>query len=320
MVLAQQAWSAFPPLNWAVAVPAADESLRLARETGQPLWEASALIVQAILAGVRGDFDEAESQIAAAESIALPMGANAMLCGIQLTRGLTAVGAGRYDEAFEQLHRLFDTNDPAYHHFQSAWALGDLAEAALHTDNLEAARAQLEIFELTLTDRRVHLDPGLAALRQDLSLPTTPTPRLCSTGTARKPLHVAPLPSQVAVELRPLAASPTSRGRLPRSSALRTEAFDALGASAFAEQARVELRAAGERSHGAETHAWQDLSPQELHIARLAADGLSNREIGARLYLSHRTVASHLYRVYPKLEITSRVQLRPTLDQLTSTS
>jgi len=93
------------------------------------------------------------------------------------------------------------------------------------------------------------------------------------------------------------------------------EAFDALGARAFAEQARTELRAAGERSQGAEARAWQDLSPQELHIARLAADGLSNREIGSRLYLSHRTVASHLYRVYPKLGITSRVQLRPILDQ-----
>ena len=51
------------------------------------------------------------------------------------------------------------------------------------------------------------------------------------------------------------------------------------------------------------------LTAQELAIARLAATGLSNREIGARLFLSHRTVGSHLYRIFPKLAVTSRVQL-----------
>ena len=316
VVSAQQAWSAFPPLNWAVAVPAADETLRLARETGQPLWEASALIVQAILAGVRGDFDEAATQVGAAEALALPMGANAMLCGIQLTRGLAAVGAGSYDEAFEQLHRLFDTRDPAYHHFQSAWALGDLAEAAIHTGHVEAARAQLEVFaphaqtgESTWTQvALLYARPLLAdddhaeaafrlALRADLSA---------------WPLYRARLLLSYGRWLRRQRRAADSRAPL-RSA---REAFDALGARAFAEQARTELRAAGERSQGPETRAWQTLSPQELQIAQLAADGLSNREIGTRLYLSHRTVASHLYRVYPKLGITSRVQLRPALDEL----
>ena len=59
--------------------------------------------------------------------------------------------------------------------------------------------------------------------------------------------------------------------------------------------------------------AWRDLSPQELQIARLASDGLTNREIGSRLYLSHRTVGSHLYRIFPKLGITSRRQLDQVL-------
>ena len=51
------------------------------------------------------------------------------------------------------------------------------------------------------------------------------------------------------------------------------------------------------------------LAPQELQIARLAAEGLSNREIGQQLYLSHRTISNHLYRIFPKLGITSRVEL-----------
>ena len=316
VVLANQAWSAFPPLNWSVAGPSADEALHLARETGQPLWEASALIVQAILAGVRGDFDQAESQTAAAEAIALPMGANAMLCGLQLTRGLTAVSAGRYDEAFEQLHRLFDPSDPAYHHFQSAWALGDLAEAALHTGNLEAARVQLDLLaprtktgESTWTQvALLYARPLLADDEHAEELFKKALQAELSTW----PLYRARLLLNYGRWLRRRRRAAESRGPL-RSA---REAFDALGARAFAEQARTELRAAGERSQGAETRAWQDLSPQELHIARLAAEGLSNREIGARLYLSHRTVASHLYRVYPKLGITSRVQLQPALDHL----
>jgi DNA-binding CsgD family transcriptional regulator len=59
--------------------------------------------------------------------------------------------------------------------------------------------------------------------------------------------------------------------------------------------------------------AWAQLSPQELQIAQLAADGLTNREIGECLYLSHRTVGSHLYRLFPKLGITSRSQLAAAL-------
>jgi DNA-binding NarL/FixJ family response regulator len=56
------------------------------------------------------------------------------------------------------------------------------------------------------------------------------------------------------------------------------------------------------------------LTPQELQIAQMAAGGLTNREIGEKLYLSHRTIGSHLYRIFPKLDITSRAQLASRLD------
>jgi len=93
------------------------------------------------------------------------------------------------------------------------------------------------------------------------------------------------------------------------------EAFDALGAIPWGERARQELRASGETSRHRTLEARDQLSPQELQIAQMAAGGLSNREIGQRLYLSHRTVGSHLYRIFPKLGITSRSELRAVGDR-----
>ena len=100
--------------------------------------------------------------------------------------------------------------------------------------------------------------------------------------------------------------------RTPLREAAR--AFDALGLRCFAERALRELRASGERARRRVPEAWTELSPQELQIAQLAAEGLSNRDIGERLYLSHRTVSTHLYRLFPKLGITSRTQLRGALE------
>ena len=91
--------------------------------------------------------------------------------------------------------------------------------------------------------------------------------------------------------------------RLPR------DAFDALDVAPWADRARQKLRAAGEASPKRSPARWDQLSAQEMQIAAMAAEGLSNREIGQRLYLSHRTVGSHLYRAFPKLGVTSRSQL-----------
>ena len=103
----------------------------------------------------------------------------------------------------------------------------------------------------------------------------------------------------------------SSESRVPLRSARDT--FDALGAKAWSERARQELRASGETSRQRHPEARDELTPQEHQIAQMAARGLTNREIGQLLYLSHRTISSHLYRIFPKLGITSRAELRDTL-------
>jgi DNA-binding NarL/FixJ family response regulator len=78
------------------------------------------------------------------------------------------------------------------------------------------------------------------------------------------------------------------------------------------------LRAAGEASFHRIEQIWENLTPQELHIAQLAAQGLSNKVIAARLYLSHRTVGYHLHRVFSKTGVVSRSGLGSILSTVTS--
>jgi DNA-binding NarL/FixJ family response regulator len=89
--------------------------------------------------------------------------------------------------------------------------------------------------------------------------------------------------------------------------------FDVLGASGWSTRAREELRASGESVGRRTPDARDRLTAQELQIAHLAAEGLSNREIAERLFVSHRTIGSHLYHIFPKLGITARTQLRDVL-------
>ena len=120
----------------------------------------------------------------------------------------------------------------------------------------------------------------------------------------------------------PWAPVPAARGRYGRwlrrqrrvadsRAPLRTarEGLDALAFPRLAESARQELRASGETSRRRIPAAWDQLTPQELQIARLAAAGFSNREIGEQLYITHRTVGYHLHKVFTKLGLASRGQL-----------
>ncbi len=96
------------------------------------------------------------------------------------------------------------------------------------------------------------------------------------------------------------------------------DAFDALGARPWAERATRELRASREATRQ-QPEARVQLTEQEQQIAHLAAQGLSNREIAQRLYMSHRTVGSHLYSIFPKLGITSRTHLAAAIGSDPST-
>ena len=309
LVLTHQAWTAIHRMDLAVAIPAAEESVRLADDVSQPLWGVGARTAVAMLAALRGDYEKADLESRAAESIALPTRASAMLAGIRLTRGVAALAAGRYDSAYEELRRTLDRTDPSFHHFQSLWAVGDFAEAALHSGHLDHGRSVLaELETLALTVRSPWLQVGLLYGRPLLAQDADVEPlfvEALGADLSRWPVYRARLLLQYGIWLRRHRRVADSRPPLRAA----IDALEALGVTGWAARAHQELRASGEASVERVPRAWSLLTSQELQIARMAAEGMSNREIGQRLFLSHRTVGSHLYRLFPKLGVTSRAQL-----------
>lgn len=86
--------------------------------------------------------------------------------------------------------------------------------------------------------------------------------------------------------------------------------FERLGATPWADRARSELRASGQTARRRDPSTRQQLTPQERQVARLASQGLSNQQIADQLFVSRHTVGYHLHKVYTKLDVTSRAELR----------
>jgi DNA-binding CsgD family transcriptional regulator len=131
-------------------------------------------------------------------------------------------------------------------------------------------------------------------------------------GVAKWPFDLARVRLARGQRLRRARAGTESQ--TPLAAALVT--FDRLDAKPWADRARAELRAAGLAVVGAGESATDLLTPRELAIARLAASGLTNKQVAERLFLSHRTVGAHLGQVFRKLGITSRAALRDALTDL----
>ncbi|MFI6521479.1 AAA family ATPase [Spirillospora sp. NPDC050679] len=311
--LTSQAFQAFHCGDWELAAVAADEARRLAADTGMPRWAAGAKIAGGMLVGARGDRDAGLALLAEAERTVVPMANRSNLAFLQIARGLVLLGDGRHADAYGQLRRAFDPADPYHHPFVRSWGIGELAEAAVGAGHPEQAReAVLETAEMAALTPAPLTHIGLRYARALLAGEDEAEERFGEALAAdleRWPFARARLQLAYGSWLRRRRRVADSRAPLRAA----RDSFDALGALPWGERARHELRAAGEPSDRRSPAARDRLSSQELQIARMAAAGLTNREIGEQLYLSHRTVSTHLYRLFPKLGVTSRAQLRDVL-------
>jgi DNA-binding CsgD family transcriptional regulator len=241
--------------------------------------------------------------------------------GLSTTQWLNAVlnnGLGQYENALAAAQELLEPPTPRLDQ-TIGWVLPELIEAAARSGHTELGRDALA--QLADITRPAGSDWALGIEARSRAL--------LSDGPAAEALYREAIERLGRTRLRPeLARAHLLYGEWLRREHRRVDAraqlraahgeFTSIGMEAFAERARGELLATGEHVRRRTVETRDDLTPQERQIAQLAGDGLSNSEIGARLFLSQHTVAYHLRKVFSKLEITSRIQLRRALPHSTS--
>jgi DNA-binding CsgD family transcriptional regulator len=233
--------------------------------------------------------------------------------------GVAALADGSYLHAFTQLGGLFSEDGTPLHNYASYLGMADLAAAAVRADRrlegcdvLERALGQLggavspRLEQLMARARGILAGPDGAGAHFGKAL--------ADPAGDQWPFERAQLRLDYAEWLR-------RRRRINDAKPVLAQAlgtFRRLGARSWAQRAQAELRACGVAAGPAGGRgALGELTPQQRQIVRLASDGLTDREISDRLFLSPRTVSSHLYRSFPKLGVADRHQLR---DVITRTS
>ncbi len=222
---------------------------------------------------------------------------------------------GRYEEALAAAER-YNANHPQGGGAK-VWA--EQVEACARTGDLGLASKTLD--RLSERMRRAGTDWSLGVEARCRALVAPPETAdayyqeaIDRFGRARVRLHLARAYLVYGEWLRREARRTDARQRLGTA----LDLFKSMGAPNFAERARAELAAAGERATGTARSSTPDLTPQEAQVARLASEGLSNQDIAARLFLSAHTVDFHLRKVFRKFGITSRAQLHRSLSSTTS--
>src|SRR3954452_5037354 len=264
-----------------------------------------------LLAALQGREDEAGALIDITIKDATAGGEGLAVQYAQWTTAILSNGLGRYEDALTAARQASEVT-PAL--FIAVWALPELIEAAIRSGNADLAPAALERLVESTDASATDWGLGIAARSR----------ALLSERQAAEDSYAEAIDRLSRTRLRAdLARARLLYGEWLRRQGRRTDArtqlrtahemLDTIGMEAFAERARRELRATGEKLRKRTVEARDELTPQEQQIARLARDGLSNPEIAARLFLSPRTVEWHLRKVFTKLEIGSRMALHDAL-------
>jgi ATP/maltotriose-dependent transcriptional regulator MalT len=254
---------------------------------------------------------EAEASALIAATIDQASGQSITATNAHWAAALLYNGLGRYEEAVSAARQATsDTFEP----WISIWALPELVEAAARGGDTELARDALERLAETTQPSGTDWALGIEARSR----------ALLSDGAAADELSREAIDRLRRTQLRPdLARAQLLYGEWLRRQGRRLDAREQLraalellttiGMDAFAERARRELLATGAKARRRSPDSRAELTAQETQIARLARDGLSNPEIGAQLFLSPRTVEWPMRKVFTKLDISSRGQLRVAL-------
>ena len=258
------------------------------------------------LAALRGREDDFSELVRSMVGEARARGEGVALTVAEFLSGTLYNGLGRYETALAAIlpAERFYAEAPAI------WALTELIEAAVRCGQPERARQAFERVQETTAATGTDWGLGIEARCR----------ALISDGDDAEVLYQEALDRLGRTRIRVQLARAhllygewlrRERRRLDAREQLRTayQRFKEFGVEAFAERARVELEATGERARKRAVETLDQLTPQEARIARLAAEGETNREIAARLFISASTVEYHLRKAFRKLDVKSRTQL-----------
>ena len=274
--------------------------------------------LQALVAAARGDYNAVRELTGQMIRWALPRGIIQAQLAAQHAGSPAALGRGDFEEAYREAAAISPPGILASHVPYALRVPMDLVEAAVRTGRHAEAAAHVAAMRQAGLGR---ISPRLTMLTNASAALTAPASQagqlfaaaLAVPGADRWPFDRARV--QLAYGERLRRVRTTTEARTHLSAALAT--FEALGARPWALRAGHELRAT-RLAAPAEGQQAVLLTAQEHQVATLAAAGLTNKQIGERLYLSHRTVAAHLYQIFPRLGITSRAALRDALADLAS--
>jgi DNA-binding CsgD family transcriptional regulator/tetratricopeptide (TPR) repeat protein len=260
-----------------------------------------------VLVAWRGAETEALDLIKAGVEDATARGEGRVLALAGYATGVLYNGLGRYEEALESIRRGCEDDDQGF----VGWSLAELVEAAARSGKPEIAAAALHRLEERTRAADTDWALGVLARSQALVSDGDLADALYREGIerlerTRVKIHLARARLVYGEWLRRENRRADAREQLRAAH----ESFTSFGSEAFSERARRELQATGETARKRSVDTRDDLTPQEAQIARLARDGQSNPEIGAQLFISPRTVQYHLRKVFSKLGINSRNQLR----------
>jgi DNA-binding CsgD family transcriptional regulator len=268
---------------------------------------------EAWLAAMRGHDTAAELLIHNALNDALARGLGASLNMMYAARAVLHNGHGRYDDAIAAAQEA--ATEPR-ELGAAKWALAELVEAGVRSGRRDVAASAFEQLSAMTRASGTQLARGIEAgrralLREDDAAEELYREAIERLGHTRMRVEHARAQLRYGEWLRRRGRRVDARTQLRAAH----EALNAMGVEAFAERARRELLATGETVRRRTVETAGDLTAQEAQIARLAADGFTNPEIGAQLYLSSRTVEWHLRKVFTKVGVSTRRQLRRSLHE-----
>lgn len=276
------------------------------------LW--TAWHAEALLAAGRGDAPRCAALCDRMRQWSIPRGLGVVDRYVAQAAGLCALGQRDFETAFRHYASIsapgvFELNEPL-----ALWAVLDLVESAERTGRHTAAVEHVDVAYSSgidaISPRLSLLCAGAKALVADDDVASQLFDEaLSSAGSDQWPFDRARIELNYGEHLRRTRCITASRVHIHAALVV----FEGLGAIPWEQRARAELNATSPTRHSLNGSTPTGLTPREQEIALLGAQGLTNREIGERVFLSPRTVGAHFYRIFPKLDITTRAALRDAL-------